>query len=277
MTVDVGFLDEASQVSAEQLSILKIILRKLRKSELPFGGVLILGSMDHTQTHPVNATPFLLSSLILTTFTMVQLKESVRAARDAQFCEFQSLTRENPHVLMGDPDKKTRFFQLMDIFEYANDWNSQKIKPHMARMFARKQKVKSATALYTDSLIVQLESDPCSPPYHVSQAVDHQVRHGTAGDYTRASAATTASLNINLREPEQLVLFPWCVYECTTNDPNFQYSQSNLALLVDMPPQDVLDSFGRFPVWIAPANIQFVNFLEDGSKFPNKDQLRRWN
>ena len=63
---------------------------------MPFGGVLILGTMDHAQLQPINASPFLCSTLILTTFTMVELKSSVRTANDALFHEFQQLTRMNP-------------------------------------------------------------------------------------------------------------------------------------------------------------------------------------
>jgi len=122
LTVDVIFLDEAGQVSAEQLSIFDIILRKLRRSRIPFGGVLLIGTMDHTQTQPIKALPFLLSSLILTSFTMVQLKESVPAAEDTLFCEFQNPTRENPHVLQNDHVKKDCFSWLVEnIFRYARD------------------------------------------------------------------------------------------------------------------------------------------------------------
>ena len=78
LTMDVMFLDEAGQTSAEQLAVFDIILRKLRKSSAPFGGVLLLGTMDHTQLQPIASLPFLLSTSVLTCFTMVQLRESVR-------------------------------------------------------------------------------------------------------------------------------------------------------------------------------------------------------
>ena len=101
--------------------MIEIILRKLRSSDIPYGGVLIVGTMDHTQTQPVNALPFLLSSHILTCYTMVQLKESVQAADNELFCEFHHLTRENPYVLCNSPEKKDRFFELATtIFKYAD-------------------------------------------------------------------------------------------------------------------------------------------------------------
>ena len=71
LTVDVIFLDEAGQVSAEQLATIDIIMRKLQKCHLPFGGVLIVGTMDHSQTQPIQAMPFLLSTLVLASFNIV--------------------------------------------------------------------------------------------------------------------------------------------------------------------------------------------------------------
>ena len=277
LTVDVIFFDEAGQISAQQLSMIEIILRKLRNSDVPYGGVLIIGTMDHTQTQPVNALPFLLSSHILTCYTMVQLKESVRAADDALFREFQHLTRENPYVLLNSPEKKDRFFELAtNIFNYADTWNSPKIKKNMSLLFARKSKVKSATALYTDTLIANFTNNDNATPYRIIYSVDHQVRTGTAGDYTVAMSSTVASLNNNLREPARLVIFPGGVYEITINDPRGRYQQSNLAIIVDMPTDDTLDTFSPFPIWIAPPNTQRVDFLENSSVLPSKAQLQSW-
>ena len=49
LTMDVLFIDELAQKSAQQIATIDIILRKLRNSQLPFGGLLIIGSMDNSQ------------------------------------------------------------------------------------------------------------------------------------------------------------------------------------------------------------------------------------
>lgn len=41
LTMDVLVIDEIGQLSAQQMSILDIILRKLRDTDIPFGGVLV--------------------------------------------------------------------------------------------------------------------------------------------------------------------------------------------------------------------------------------------
>lgn len=68
--------------SAQQFSQLDLILRNIRHNNLPFGGVLILGTFDHQQLGSVDGLPFLLSSHIMTDFTMIRLKHSVRAHGD---------------------------------------------------------------------------------------------------------------------------------------------------------------------------------------------------
>ena len=75
--LDILFIDEIGQVPAELLSVIDIILRRIRNSQIVFGGVLVIGTMDHTQLQPVTGRPLLLSSLIITCFVMVKLETSV--------------------------------------------------------------------------------------------------------------------------------------------------------------------------------------------------------
>ena len=53
ITLDVIFLDESGQTSATQLSAINIILRTKRDSQIPFGGILIIGTMDQKQLQPI--------------------------------------------------------------------------------------------------------------------------------------------------------------------------------------------------------------------------------
>ena len=257
LTVDVLFIDEAGQLAAELLSVIDIMFRKLRKSVTPFGGVLITGTMDHTQLQPINALPFLLSSHILTCFTMVQLKVSVRAHFDPLFQEFQEICRRNPFDLRTDAVAKERFYYLAQtIFTYVSDWGSDEIKPVMTRIFSRKNSVKDETRLFTDGLIETLKRRD-DVPFFICKAVDSHKR-GLA-EYTPASPASIKSLNNALREPETLVFFPYALYEVTTNDTsNGLYNHSNLALLVDMPDEQTLEVFGSIRVLIAPPGTQHV-------------------
>ena len=92
MTLDVLFIDKIGQVSANTLSIIEIIIRKLCQSQTSFGGVLIFSSLDHTQLQPINELPFLTSSLMMICFQAMHLQQSVRAHDDPDFQKLQAIT-----------------------------------------------------------------------------------------------------------------------------------------------------------------------------------------
>lgn len=83
MSMDVLLLDECGQLSSQQLSVMDVVLRHVRESDMPFGGVLVIGSFDHKQLGAIEGLPFLLNHQVVSDFTVVKLDESVRAAADA--------------------------------------------------------------------------------------------------------------------------------------------------------------------------------------------------
>ena len=276
LTVDVIFLDECGQVSAEQIAVFDIILRKLRKSHLPFGGVLLIGTMDHTQLQPINALPFLLSTLVITSFTMVQLRHSVRASADSLFQEFQQILRTNPFQLRESSELRARFFELGSIFTFVDSMDAPEVTPSMTQMYARKSFVKSATAMYTASLISKLNDN--GTEHYIRRSVDNQVRSHTRAEYQEASESAVKSLNNALREPAMLVFYRLGLYEITTNDTtNDRYNQSNIAILFDMPSSTALNSFASIALLVAPSGTDQIDFL-DNEEPPTKEQLinRGW-
>jgi len=82
-TCDVLFLDEAGNVQAEIGSVMDIVLRYIRKSNRPYGGMLILCTMDNLQIDRCKERHPLLSSLFTTSFLFFRLHACVRAADDA--------------------------------------------------------------------------------------------------------------------------------------------------------------------------------------------------
>ena len=102
LTMDILLYDEFGQLSAEELKLLDIILRKVRKTSTSFGGVLIIANMDEAQHGPINGLPILLSSHILSEFVILNLTQSVRAHGDPKFCEIQNITRTSASLLKGN-------------------------------------------------------------------------------------------------------------------------------------------------------------------------------
>ena len=143
------FLDEAGQVSSGQLAIIDIILCKTRGSQILFGGVLIICTMDQRQLQPINALPFLVSSFMLTIFIAVELTHSVRAHGYPKFKRLQDITRMDPLVLRDSPDLEKEFKNIAkEILVFVPDWDDEAIGPNMMRAFSRRIPAQEALNKY---------------------------------------------------------------------------------------------------------------------------------
>ena len=101
---------------------------------------------------------------------------------------------------------------------------------------------------------------------------DTQKAKGASGDYSRANDLTVKALDKELREPPELVFFPGCVYECTMNDPRGAFSQSQTALLLQLPTDDVVRNFSSVAVWVAP--VAGGQFTFDMTNPPTPEEMR---
>lgn len=109
--LNIIFIDEIGQFSAEMMSVLDIILRKIRDSNIFFGGLLIIGTMDHRQLPPPTGHPFLVGSHILTCFEFIRLQHSIRASGDPSFQRLQYLSRI--HATKYTPELLNEFVDLL--------------------------------------------------------------------------------------------------------------------------------------------------------------------
>ena len=276
LTLDVLFFDELAQMSAQQLSTIDIIMRYIRKSQIPFGGILILGTMDHTQIQPINQLPLLTSTLILTCFQAIELKHSVRPHGDIPFQRLQQITRMEPDKLIGNNDLKNEFFNLCNqILTFTSTWEDSRINPNMMRAYSRIRPALEALNEYKQSIRRQLLIE--SIEFRSSFSKDRQRSRSSNAEYGPASEQTIRYLNKHLKEPTEIIFFVGGVYECTINDNRGRYNQSQLALMVDLPSQEAVQSFDAIPLWIAPSGTNTINFGRDN--LPTKDELRAldWN
>ena len=61
-SIDILFCNEISQISAELSFSMDFILRGVCNYNKFLGGLLIIGTIDHTQIQPIEGKPFLMSS-----------------------------------------------------------------------------------------------------------------------------------------------------------------------------------------------------------------------
>ena len=261
-TVHIIFLDEAGQVSAELLSIIDMVLRRVRSNDLPFGGVLILCTFDHQQLQPIKGKPFLISSHIISCFKFAKLQHSVRANSDPNFQRLQNIARMHPGYLSRNRHILREFKELAsNVFEFASDWTSDKIDPNTHRLYGKRYPAQEATRMY----IEQVKSFLSNRDIRESKSNDVQNPMYSHGEWQTASAQTTRALNKEIKEPENLLFFKGAVYECTFNEDG-HFSTSQICILIDLPDQDDLDNFRKVEVLIAPPGIQDVEYNPDKGK-----------
>ena len=107
--IHILFIDEIGQISSEMLSTLDIILRRIRNSNMFFGGLLIICTLDHKQLPPIKGKPFLISPFVLSCFEFTSLQESVRDHSDKQLQRIQQIARMHPNEYIEDSSLLTEF------------------------------------------------------------------------------------------------------------------------------------------------------------------------
>ena len=268
LTMDVLLIDECGQLSAQQISILDIILRIARNSKLPFGGVHIMGTMDHAQLGSIEGWPFLLSSHVITDFTLIQLRCSVRAHGDPEFQRIQNITRMPPRILLQDPDLEREFKSLVaDNMTFARDWNDAAITPDVQRMYARRMPAYEAASEFVASCERMFQNN--GTVHTVSKAVDLQRTADTRAEYVPAySSFMTAALNHGLKEPEKLLFWHGAQFEATLNGDGF--NQSQLLIMLDVPTQEVISMKAPIHLLAAPPTVTSIDTSE---RVPSLDEL----
>jgi len=249
--IDVLFIDELGQVSAEMLAVLDVIMRRVRDNSIFMGGLLLVCTMDALQLRPVTGRPALLSPHMLTCFTLHELHHSVRASRDPVLREIQSYTRKHPAELTESDIR--RFRQLIEQnCTFVPTWDDPRLSPNMLRVFGKKAAAREAER----RLLVQARAIYCH--MLLRQAVDEE---STAeGNWIPATDRTSSTLSRKIKEPSVLYFFPNAHYEITFNDRDGRFSQSQLAILLDMPSDQQLRNFEPVKLLVAPEGCKSVPF-----------------
>ena len=245
-------IDELGQVPSELLAVLDIILRRVRNSSTPFGGVLILSTMDPLQLHPVHGRPPLLSPFFLTSFNTSFLQHSVRASRDANLRRIQTISRMLPTELT--PSIIDEFKSLIaNHCTFVNDWDDPKITTSTLRIFGKK-----AASVHAERKLLQSMSGRFGSTRVLRRkSVDQEST--PEGMWNPASTSTSTDLSREVKEPEELYFYPNALYEITFNLDRV-FSQSQLALLLpeDVPTAPDLDSFAPVSVMVAPEGTKTI-------------------
>jgi predicted GIY-YIG superfamily endonuclease len=261
LSLHIIFADELGQISAEEIALYDIILRNIRGSTTFMGGILVIGTLDHMQIQPINGRPFLTANAVIPCFKMIALSHSVRVS-GSEYLELQSLVRKDYIHFETDPSLIQHFREICSkIFTYVDDWNDERIKTNTFRVFSKRFPAKEALEIFQQRLIQKHQNSPHNLRIRKSEDVQ---KSRWAHDWRSASTETSQLLDKKCREPQILIFEIGLVYSCTFNDRIKSNTQK--AILFDLPDQDVLDRFGAIKVLLAPPGCKEVLFHPDKTK-----------
>ena len=274
--LDVLFIDEAGILSAELLSIIDIILRRIRQNNLPWGGVLLMVSLDNCQFGTITGKPFLVSSLILTCFQMVKFRCSVRASTDKEYQRVQDISRMSAQTLIDNPALVQEFADLVGrVFTFVPSWDQ--VDKKAMRLYARKNPAREAVSRYQEQVEAEITATIGPSHFHYSEARDTQINKYSQSNATLASERSSSILDAKVKEPRKLLLFVGGIYEFTFNNNNSNnlFSQSQICMLLVLPSLEDILIFASIRVLAAPKGVDDVSY--DPSKTEDDYKREGWS
>ena len=254
--LDVIVADELGQLSAEFVATIDIILRKIRSSNVIFGGVLLIGTLDHTQIQPWEGRPFLTSPQLIPCFKMIGLKYSVRTSNMAMH-RMAEIARMKYTALEQDPSLANEFILLAsEHFTFTTTWNDDVISPSTFRVYSKRVPAVEAAKQFVDNVyrVIRDQNER-----RERRSEDTEKTRFSRGDWQTASSQTTLKLEEKVKTPNRLLFFKGAVYECTYNEDG-KFDQAQIAVLYDLPRQDDLNNWKKVKVLLAPPGWKDVDF-----------------
>ena len=251
--LDILFVDEIGQHAAEVWSIIDIVLRRIRSSHLYLGGVKTFSTMDLFQLPSFDGKPFLLSPYILTSYKICKLVHSVRARHDVKLQRLNELTRKMEYT-----NEELDEFEsiIQNECQHVDSWNSEKITPFMIRIFGKKSAVKNAEKEYINEVKSRFTNS-----YVTRKCEDLETTQSEHGNWSEATSRTSELLSREIKELEELILYPKAPIEFTYNRPGY-WSQSQLGIVMNVPSQDDLDNWRSIAVYVSLLELLIHQVLK---------------
>jgi GIY-YIG catalytic domain len=255
-SLDVLFMDEMGQLSVDIISVLDIVMRRIRNSSLFMGGVLIIGTLDKVQLRPIKELPFLLSPYILTTFCIGKLTQYVRCAECPILQEMNELARFYTSDEELLKQKLDRFVTLVSTHcTFVDTWDDEAITESVLRVFPKRQQAFKATEKFLANKQKQVRSK--HQQYLKSIASDMMIAVESHGDWTPATRAIVGEINCHSFEPDEVHFFCGAVYQFTYSFPG-KFNATQLGVMMTVPTSD--DAKKKVPLRIlaAPSGVKVV-------------------
>ena len=233
-------------------------MRKLRGSDLFFSGVLLFCTLDHLQLRPIKGLPILLSPHIMSSFALMTLKHLVRASQDVHLQRIIDICRMSKDDYDAQPQLIGELKTLLkENCTWVDSWNSPEIPNNAIRCFGMRKPAQRAEARYIEQ--VRRDCQRNGRPFWTVRATDLEQAQQSHSPWKTATPIVVSQLNRKVREPEILAMFEFAVYEFTFNSPG-AFSQTQLAVLCEVPTQEAMSTYQPIPILCAPPGTKNIDF-----------------
>ena len=184
---------------------------------------------------------------------MVKLETPVRCVGDNNFIRLQEILRMH-HSKYSDNILTELRDLLRTVPTYVDNWDSSEIGNDTYRLYGKKLPAIEATCNY----IISIKNSMPTNNLREKCAVDvEKIRHSHR-DWLPAQSTTSKILSRKVKEPETLLFFKFAIYEFTHNLED-KYSQSQMAILFDLPNTEILEANRKFEVLAAPPGLRDID------------------
>ena len=203
--------------------------------------------------------PSLLSPHMLACFKFRGLKCSVRAAKFPLYQKIQDISRMDVSSLLCNYEDNANEL-LINCFRelilkqvtFVPSWKD--VPNHAYRVFPRKAPGRAAE----NDIIAQM-AVLGQERFVESISIDEQLPDASHGKWVAAQPYTIKSLDHHLKEPNKLCFYKFGLYQCTYNK-HGTFSQSQLAVVVDVPTKEQVSQFADIEILLAPVGLKYLDF-----------------
>ena len=221
MSLDVLLIEEIGLVSAELLTVMDLVLQRLRDNNTFFGGVFVLANGDTNQLPTIESTDVFLSPTLIFQFRCHFLQHFVRMW-DTEGTELLEKMSLKP-VSHQDISWITNIISKRCTF--VDSWNDITDRTCM-KVFGKKEAEREAVILFRRSLISQGKT-------FVEVVAQDEMCPRLSNSWIPADQHTSEYLDNHCREPQKVILTENCLLRLTVNTESL--CQGQILILAEMP------------------------------------------
>jgi predicted GIY-YIG superfamily endonuclease len=250
--IDVLCIEEIGLVSAETFAVMDLVLRHIRDSQVPMGGILIIASGDPRQLPPVSGTPIWASYHLTSSFRVNFLQQYVRAQHDVNLQTLLQLLRKSTLTDLELQTFETIIRRECIPLNCVASWMT--VPSHVLRVVG----TRAASSEILHDFLEGKKADPFIEcvTFQASDEIE-----AVGGQIIAANRKTIGELSYKCLEPSTLVVFVGAVMRLTYNNVHGvatcpRFSQGQLCVVLDITHDQIDEQYDRITVKLVPPGLR---------------------